>query len=289
MNDNQAKMIKTNTIDTTSKSTAAAQSGRRPRFKRHVQLQALEQWWRRRRRQRQAQVMDPVKRKLQSMTIASGVVLAVISLAILAPQVANCDLFSSSNNNQSQVEVQMSEQEALKVAALAGKLAQWVACRRFSSAMYQHLHSSSATTATNIASSSESVSDTSRAAGKSHRRRSGPLSAGEPNKAGCPASYDGHLCWPAARAGETVHQRCPDMLGGQFEPDSSNNNKNKKQPVIDEFELASDPLFSPPRVASPAPPKADESIKRRDGPITQAAQGKCLWSVFGIVWCCVGG
>lgn len=66
--------------------------------------------------------------------------------------------------------------DALKVAALATKLDHWLQCNRLASA------GAAQTPA-----------------------------AGQPPAPGCHAHFDGHLCWPAARAGQTLRLACPQL------------------------------------------------------------------------------
>lgn len=89
-----------------------------------------------------------------------------------------------------------SEADQMRVASMASRLEQWFVCQRRLAAFELELGPEQ----TNL----EGKID------QSNAIASGPPRAGSVQAHRCPASYDGHLCWPAGLAGERpVRMACP--------------------------------------------------------------------------------
>lgn len=91
----------------------------------------------------------------------------------------------TSNKTQLDLSFKLNTLDSIRIAAFASKLEQWYTCHRL---------------ATNELLATLSAARVSSLEGKSRQM---------PATARCQAHFDGHLCWPAAKAGQLVKLPCP--------------------------------------------------------------------------------
>lgn len=105
------------------------------------------------------------------------------------PESVAYSLESSPHQTQQVAGSSSSKLDSVRVAAFASKLEQWFSCHRL--VTNELLATLAATRSTPLNSGSSGASPE---AASSHR---------------CQANFDGHLCWPAAKAGQLIKLPCP--------------------------------------------------------------------------------
>lgn len=108
-------------------------------------------------------------------------------------------------SGEQQAASRSSEPEIEKVAAFASRLEQWFACRRANQLSELQL-----LLAANRAAGPQEAAAAASAAVDDAAVGAGRL---ENQAARCEAHFDGHLCWPASKAGERLKLACPRSTG----------------------------------------------------------------------------